>query len=60
MLGLGSSDYSKYQGNPRYVYQSLTSIGANFFYYRGEADEAISLEETIEPWLEGLHSNLKT
>lgn len=54
MLGLGSSDYSKFQGAPRYLDEKLKHLGAQTFYYRAEADEATSLEIEVEPWLEGV------
>ena len=54
LLGLGDSNYSKYQGNPRWVWDSLIQLGARSWYKRGEADEATSLELVVEPWIEGL------
>jgi methionine synthase reductase len=60
MLGLGDTNYSKFQGNPKFVFGKLKDFGANFFYQRGEADEATSLEAVIEPWLEGLDEALRT
>ena len=54
ILGLGDSNYSKYQGAPRYLDTTLQKLGANKFYNRGEADEATSLELVVEPWLEGV------
>lgn len=60
MLGLGSTDYTKYQHIPRFVEQKLDLLGANKFYYRGEADDATSLELVVEPWLEGLQEQMRT
>jgi len=54
MLGLGDTNYSKYQGAPIFIWNGLTKLGAHPFYVRGEADEATSLELGVEPWLEGL------
>jgi methionine synthase reductase len=54
ILGLGDSNYSKYQGAPRYLDANLGKLGAQKFYNRGEADEATSLELVVEPWLEGV------
>jgi methionine synthase reductase len=59
MLGLGSTDYSKYQGNSRFVQSRLKTLGAKFFYNKGEADEATGLEDVVEPWLEGLYPAIK-
>jgi hypothetical protein len=33
-------------------------LGATKFYKRGEADEATSLEDTVEPWIEGFWNEL--
>ena len=54
ILGLGDSNYSKFQGAPRYLEATLAKLGAQKFYIRGEADEATSLELVVEPWLEGV------
>ena len=37
----------------------MKQLGAQEFYYRGEADDATSLELVVEPWLEGLPSALE-
>lgn len=34
-------------------------MGANKFYYRGEADDATGLEEVVEPWLEGVQESIR-
>lgn len=52
ILGLGDSNYSKYQGAPRFLDDALNRLGATTFYKRGEADEATSLELVVEPWVE--------
>lgn len=54
VLGLGSTDYSKFMHAPRYVLQKLKELGAKPFYAMGEADDATGLEATVEPWLEGI------
>ncbi|TNV80606.1 hypothetical protein FGO68_gene3840 [Halteria grandinella] len=59
ILGLGDSNYSKYQGAPRTLEAALLKLGAQQFYPRGEADEATSLELVVEPWLEKLPLALK-
>lgn len=59
ILGLGDSNYSKYQGAPRALDAALQKLGAHAFYPRGEADEATSLELVVEPWLEKLPQALK-
>ena len=32
----------------------MKQLGGHSFFYRGEADDAIGLEQVVEPWLEGL------
>ena len=59
ILGLGSSDYSHFQGAPRFLDERLACLGGKRFYNRAEADEATSLEIIIEPWMEGLPSSLR-
>ena len=34
-------------------------LGAKKYYHRGEADDATSLELVVEPWLEGLHQEMR-
>lgn len=59
MLGLGSTDYSKYQHIPRFIDQKMELLGAKKYYHRGEADDATSLELVVEPWLEGLQQEMR-
>jgi methionine synthase reductase len=54
ILGLGDSNYSKYQGAPRFLDDALHRLGGTSFYKRGEADEATSLEIVVEPWIAGV------
>lgn len=59
LLGLGDSNYTDYQANPRTLATLLADVGAVFFYARGEADEATGLEDDVEQWIEGLWEPLK-
>lgn len=59
ILGLGSTDYSKYQYIPRFIDQKMDLLGAHKFYHRGEADDATNLEEVVEPWLEGIQKAMR-
>eukprot|EP00741_Cyanophora_paradoxa_P005661 tig00000939_g5488.t1 len=54
VLGLGDTNYSRYQAVPRLVDQRLAALGAKSFYRRGEADDAVGLDSEVEPWIEGL------
>jgi len=60
ILGLGDSNYSKYQYIPRQLDEYLTKLGAGKFYARGEADEAYGLENIVEPWINNLYSSLNS
>jgi sulfite reductase alpha subunit-like flavoprotein len=59
ILGLGDSNYTKYQHVPKMVDEGLSRIGAKKFYQRGEADDAYGLEIVVEPWIEGLYPVLE-
>ena len=52
VLGLGDSNYTKYQNVPKTLDASFHELGANRFHRRGAADEATNLEEGVEPWIE--------
>ena len=54
ILGLGDSNYSKFQFIPKQVDDILHKLGAKKFYKRGEADEASGLENIVEPWIDNL------
>lgn len=59
ILGLGDSNYTKYQHVPKMVDEGLSRIGAKKFYQRGEADDAYGLEIVVEPWIEALYPVLE-
>jgi sulfite reductase alpha subunit-like flavoprotein len=55
VCGLGSTDYTNFCRPARLLDTSLPSRGANKFYDRCEADDAAgTLDEYLEPWLDGL------
>jgi len=58
VLGLGDSNYSKYQYIPRQLDEYLTKLSAKKFYLKGEADEAYGLENFVEPWISKLYPSL--
>jgi sulfite reductase alpha subunit-like flavoprotein len=37
----------------------LSELGAERFYKRGDADDAVGLEQVVEPWIEGLWKKLE-
>ena len=59
VLGLGDSNYTKYQFIPKQVDDCLSKLGAVKFYNRGEADDAYGLEIVVEPWIEALYPILE-
>lgn len=58
ILGLGDSNYSKYQYIPRQIDEYMSKLGAGKFYARGEADEAYGLESVVEPWISQVYPTL--
>jgi sulfite reductase alpha subunit-like flavoprotein len=60
VLGLGDSNYTKYQYIPRLIDDQFKKLGASKLYKRGEADDAYGLEAVVEPWIEGLYKELAT
>jgi sulfite reductase alpha subunit-like flavoprotein len=59
VLGLGDSNYSKFQYIPKQVDDLLHKLGAKKFYKRGEADEACGLENVVEPWISNLYPEIE-
>jgi sulfite reductase alpha subunit-like flavoprotein len=59
ILGLGDSNYSRYQYIPRQIDEYLHKLGAKRFHPKGEADEAYGLENVVEPWIEKLLPSFK-
>eukprot|EP00742_Colponemidia_sp_Colp-10_P009976 GILJ01010920.1.p1 GENE.GILJ01010920.1~~GILJ01010920.1.p1 ORF type:complete len:640 (-),score=103.27 GILJ01010920.1:73-1839(-) len=59
ILGLGDTNYSKYQQVPRQLDAALEHCGAKKFMKRGEADDAVGLAQFVEPWKEELWSALE-
>jgi sulfite reductase alpha subunit-like flavoprotein len=60
VLGLGDSNYTKYQYIPRQLDEYFSKLGAQRFYKKGEADDAYGLEIVVEPWIEGLLKEVDT
>ena len=54
LLGLGDSNYFKYQCAPKKLDRLLDSLGATSIVTRGAADEQEGLDKVIKPWVEGL------
>ncbi|ORZ41411.1 hypothetical protein BCR44DRAFT_1508832 [Catenaria anguillulae PL171] len=54
LLGLGDTNYSNFCGAPLKVQKYLKDLGAEEFYAMGKADDAVGLEEVVDPWIENL------
>lgn len=54
LLGLGDTNYSNFCNCAKRVDARLAELGARRFVDSGFADDATSLEQTVEPWLDGL------
>jgi len=59
VLGLGDSNYAKYQFIPKLIDQCFTSLGAKKILKRGEADDAYGLEDVVEPWKKSIYPKIK-
>ncbi|KNE66454.1 hypothetical protein AMAG_11591 [Allomyces macrogynus ATCC 38327] len=60
LLGLGDTNYSNFCGAAKRLEKRVSELGATRFYASAFADDATGLEETIDPWVEGLWPVLET
>lgn len=54
LLALGDTNYTNFCNNGKELDKRLLHLGARKFYETGYADDAVGLELTVEPWIEGL------
>ena len=54
LLGLGDSNYTNFCNAGKTLDKRLEELGAKRFYASGWADDAVGLEQAVEPWIEGL------
>ncbi|POM65163.1 NADPH-dependent diflavin oxidoreductase, partial [Phytophthora palmivora] len=54
VLGLGDTNYDKFCFMGKSIEKRMRELGAQSFYEFGAADEAMGLEDSVEPWLNGL------
>ncbi|XP_061172476.1 methionine synthase reductase-like [Saccostrea echinata] len=59
LLGLGDSNYTNFCNAGKTLDRRLEELGAKRFYPSGWADDAVGLEQAVEPWIEGLFPALK-
>eukprot|EP01134_Creolimax_fragrantissima_P006496 CFRG6496T1 len=60
VLGLGDTNYSHFNGAAMGVHSKCLALGATDFHPPGYADDAVGLEEVIEPWREGVLNKLRS
>jgi len=53
-LALGDSNYTNFCNCGKTIEKRLLQLGAKPFYLTGCADDAVGLEVTVEPWIDGL------
>ncbi|KAL3666034.1 hypothetical protein V7S43_008827 [Phytophthora oleae] len=54
VLGLGDTNYDKFCFMGKSIEKRMRELGAQSFYEFCAADEAMGLEDSVEPWLNGL------
>ncbi|CAF1062426.1 unnamed protein product [Didymodactylos carnosus] len=59
VLGLGDTNYSNFCNCGKVLDRRFEELGATRFYPSNWADDAVGLEKTVEPWLEGLWPEIK-
>ncbi|OQR93784.1 NADPH-cytochrome P450 reductase [Achlya hypogyna] len=53
VLGLGDTNYDKFCHMGKSIFRRMKDLGAVSFYDLGCADEAMGLEDSVEPWIDG-------
>lgn len=54
ILGLGDSNYTRYQNFPRTIKKQLLAKGVTSFYQCREVDEVDGIDGAVDEWMEGL------
>lgn len=58
VLGLGDTNYDKFNNAAKLIDARLQELGAKSLCMRGDADDAVGLEEVVEPWITNLWNQL--
>eukprot|EP01080_Neovahlkampfia_damariscottae_P011101 gene11101-3808_t len=54
VLGLGDTNYDNFCAMGKLINKKFLELGATSFFESGYADDAIGLEQTVEPWKRGV------
>jgi methionine synthase reductase len=54
LLGLGDTNYAQFCNGPKIFHKRLSELGAKCFYGPFWADDGVGLDETVEPFKDGL------
>ncbi|KAL4228706.1 hypothetical protein ACF0H5_011749 [Mactra antiquata] len=60
LLGLGDSNYTNFCNCGKTLDKRFSELGAKRFYNCAWGDDAVGLEEAVDPWIDGLWSSLKS
>ena len=59
VLALGDTNYDKFCECGKIVDRYLEQLGAQRIWARGDADDAVGLEDVVEPWIDGFWKTIQ-
>jgi len=59
LVGLGDSNYTRFQNVPRLIKKKMLADGVCFFYQPIEVDEVEGIDDALDNWMEGLWDALR-